>query len=245
MKVTPLDIRKKQFEKVTFGGYNKEDVNAYMQALSQAWETLFQRNNEMDSRLAANTQELNRLREIESTLLRQLKDVQDSNHVTRQNAKKEAELIVYESQIKANQVLEDARMKAKTLMRNANQQVYQAFGEMREEMRKLDYSCRLLEKQRDTLINEMRTFIKDTVVKIEQVEAHKRTIFYEDEIKKANQFMAQVNESVRQEVKDIDQHSQLPKTDRAEVPKTAPQNEPRKEMSKENKSSLDSFFDTL
>ncbi len=243
MKVTPLDIRKKQFEKVTFGGYNKEDVNAYLQALSQAWETLFQRNNEMDGKLAANTQELNRLREIESTLLRQMKDLQDSNHITRQNAKKEAELVVYESQIKANQLLEDSRMKAKTLIRNANQQVYHSFNEMREEMRKMDYSCRLLEKQRDTLINEMRNFIQDTVVKIEQVEAHKRTVFYEDEVKKANQSMAQVNETVRQEVKDIDQSSQLLKP--------ASRNESFSPVAekmvtgKESKGAYDSFFDSL
>ncbi|MCU0448374.1 MAG: DivIVA domain-containing protein [Bernardetiaceae bacterium] len=244
MKVTPLDIRKKQFEKVTFGGYNKDDVNAYMSALSQAWEQLFQRSNETETKLTATTTELNRLREMEGSLLRTIRLLEDNNHSTRENAKKEAEIIVLDARVKANQALEDARLKAKTLIRNANQQIYQSLNEMREELRKLDYSCRLLEKQRDVLINEMRTFINETVGKIEQVEAHKRTVFYEDEIKKANQMMQQANEAVRQEIREMEQLPQPEARPLNGSQQGAPAAKPLPNPPAA-KPSLGSFFDTL
>ena len=39
MKVTPLEIRKKSFEKV-FRGYDKEEVEGFLFSLSQEWEKM-------------------------------------------------------------------------------------------------------------------------------------------------------------------------------------------------------------
>ena len=39
MKITPLEIRQKSFEK-EFRGYDKDEVNAYLRSLSQEWEKL-------------------------------------------------------------------------------------------------------------------------------------------------------------------------------------------------------------
>ena len=39
MKITPIEIRQKTFEKV-FRGYDKEEVQAFLQSLSQEWERL-------------------------------------------------------------------------------------------------------------------------------------------------------------------------------------------------------------
>ena len=46
MKVTPLEIRKKSFEKV-FRGYDKDEVNAFLVSLSQAWEKVMDENKEL------------------------------------------------------------------------------------------------------------------------------------------------------------------------------------------------------
>ena len=39
MKVTPIEIRQKDFNKV-FRGYDKEEVDAFLKSLSQEWEKL-------------------------------------------------------------------------------------------------------------------------------------------------------------------------------------------------------------
>ncbi|HEY5823450.1 MAG TPA: DivIVA domain-containing protein, partial [Cyclobacteriaceae bacterium] len=39
MKVTPLEIRQKTFER-TLRGYDKDEVNAFLTSLSQEWERM-------------------------------------------------------------------------------------------------------------------------------------------------------------------------------------------------------------
>jgi cell division initiation protein len=204
MKVTPLDIRKKSFDKVTFGGYDKEDVNAFLQALSVAWENSSAKNDDLERRLAEAIRELDRVREIENSLLNTLRQVEESNHILREQAKKEAYLIVQEGQVKANQIVEDAKSKAKVVTHEANQLAYNTLTQMREELRKLDYSYRLIEKQKEKLSSQMTDFLKDTLKKIDQIEDYKRTVFYEEEIKKANHFMQRNNEMTRQELNDLE-----------------------------------------
>ncbi|MCS7018013.1 MAG: DivIVA domain-containing protein [Cytophagales bacterium] len=204
MKVTPLDIRKKSFEKVTFGGYSKEEVHAFLNTLSQAWEGLSLRNQELEGRLTATLSELNRLKDMEAAFVKHLNKLEDSNNALRENAKREADLLLYETRIKANQLLEEARIKARAMIKEANQRTHQSLSEMREELRRLDYACRLLEKQRDALLREMRQLIHDTQHKIEQVEAFKRNVIYEEEIRKANELMSRQNMQVRQDLREID-----------------------------------------
>ena len=50
MKITPIEIRQKTFEK-HFRGYDKEEVNAFLLTLSQEWERLVDENKESRFRL--------------------------------------------------------------------------------------------------------------------------------------------------------------------------------------------------
>lgn len=246
MKVTPLDIRKKSFEKVTFGGYSKEEVHAFLNTLSQAWENLSLHNQELEAKLAATVSELNRLKDLEAAFIKHLNKLEDSNNALRENARREAELLMYETRIKANQILEDARMKARAMIKEANQRTHQSLSEMREELRKLDYACRLLEKQRDTLLHEMRQLIYDTQHKLEQAEAFKRNVLYEEEIRKANELMRQQNMQARQDLTEIDRavyrHASAP----SPMPKTEPTSLAREaEKPAAAEDAERSFFDAL
>ena len=50
MKITPLEIRQKTFEK-KLRGYDKEEVDAFLMSLSQEWETLNTRNKEQKHKI--------------------------------------------------------------------------------------------------------------------------------------------------------------------------------------------------
>ncbi|WP_448518245.1 DivIVA domain-containing protein [Rhodoflexus sp.] len=210
MKVTPLDIRKKSFERVAFGGYSKEEVHSFLNILSQIWEDYVVRNNDLETRLSNALSELNRLRDLESSFVKHLNKLEDSNNALRENSKKEAELLMYETRIKANQILEDARIKARAMIKETNQRAYQTLSDMREELRKLDYACRMLEQQRDLLLRDMRQLLADTQEKIDRMEANKRTVIYEEEIRKANELMRQQNAKVKQDLKEINELAQTP-----------------------------------
>ena len=53
MRITPLDIRQKTFEK-NFRGYEKDEVNAFLLTLSQEWERVLDENKECRIKLEVN-----------------------------------------------------------------------------------------------------------------------------------------------------------------------------------------------
>jgi cell division initiation protein len=58
MKVTPLEIRQKNFDKKTFGGLDKDEVQAYLNSLSLAWEKVLEEQANLRSRLENSEKEV-------------------------------------------------------------------------------------------------------------------------------------------------------------------------------------------
>ena len=57
MRITPLDIRQKTFEK-NFRGYEKDEVNAFLLTLSQEWERVLDEDTEGRIKLEATEREV-------------------------------------------------------------------------------------------------------------------------------------------------------------------------------------------
>lgn len=77
MKITPLDIRQKTFEKV-LRGFDKDEVTAFLLSLSQEWERVQDETKEMRIKLEATEREVTKLREVESSLYKTLKTAEDT-----------------------------------------------------------------------------------------------------------------------------------------------------------------------
>ena len=88
MKITPIEIRQKTFEKV-FRGYDKEEVDAFLQTLSQEWERVNGDIREHKVKLEIAEKDVNKLREMESSLFRTLKTAEDSNNNLLEQSRKE------------------------------------------------------------------------------------------------------------------------------------------------------------
>ena len=115
MKVTPLEIRKKSFEKV-FRGYDKDDVNAYLVSLSQAWEKVMDENKELTIKLESAEKEIAKLREIENSLFKTLKTAEDTGANMIEQANKTAELHMKETQMKVDALMNESESKAKSIL---------------------------------------------------------------------------------------------------------------------------------
>ena len=63
MRITPLDIRQKTFEK-NFRGYEKDEVNAFLLSLSQEWERIVDENKELRIKLESTEREVTKLPHI-------------------------------------------------------------------------------------------------------------------------------------------------------------------------------------
>lgn len=166
MKITPIEIRQKTFEK-GFRGYEKEEVDAFLVSLSQEWERVVGDVQELKGRLSLAEGDVQKLREVESSLYRTLKTAEDTGANMMQQANKDAELQIREAQMQAEAMLNDAKNQARDLIDDSELRAREISGELRDDLKRLEYDYRTLEAYRNNLISEMRTFANGTLDRLE------------------------------------------------------------------------------
>ncbi|QDA60985.1 DivIVA domain-containing protein [Hymenobacter jejuensis] len=170
MKITALDIRQKTFEKA-FRGLDKDEVQAFLFTLSQQWERMGDENRELRLKLDHATHEVQKMREVETSLYRTLKTAEDTGNSITEQAQREAELRIREAQLKAEQLLSDARQKARAVVEDAYKQAEKTIAEMQAEVNGLGQECQRLENQMDGLVRDLQRLASDTLDKVEKAKA--------------------------------------------------------------------------
>ena len=173
MKITPLEIRQKTFEKA-FRGLDKEEVTAFLTTLSQQWEKLQDENKDLKLRFESAQKEVQKLREVESSLYRTLKTAEDTGNNMVEQASKEAALQVREAQLKSEQLLNDARLKARSIIEDAYSQSEKAISEMQHEVKALEQEHQRMESYLDNLLRDLKNLATDALDKVEKNAAKPR-----------------------------------------------------------------------
>lgn len=169
MRITPIEIRQKEFEK-NFRGYDKDEVNAFLQTLSQEWERILEENRDMRYRLESTQREVEKLREVESSLFKTLKTAEDTGASMIEQASKTAELQVRESNIKAEEILAQARERAKSIVEKAEEKTRQIMVEMHERVKELRYEYKETQEDLDELVFKIKNLAVDTLKRVEKTE---------------------------------------------------------------------------
>lgn len=105
--ITPIEIRQHTFKKA-FQGYNKDDVQNYLNSLSSEWERMVEDNKRIKLELEKTTSALDNLRQVESALHRTLLQAEETSKSTIENAKSTADLRIQEAEAKAKEMLRNA-----------------------------------------------------------------------------------------------------------------------------------------
>ncbi|WP_276497998.1 DivIVA domain-containing protein [Pontibacter litorisediminis] len=170
MKITPLEIRQKTFEKA-FRGLDKDEVNAFLLTLSQQWEKLQDENKDLRMKLDAAHRETQKLREVESSLYKTLKTAEDTGNSILEQAKKSAELQARESELKAEEIMSRARNEARQMLEEAQRQSAHVIAEMQQHVKSLDQECRQMESHLDHLVRDLRNLANETLENAEKAKA--------------------------------------------------------------------------
>ena len=110
MKLTPLEIRKQDFTR-TFRGYDEDEVQAFLQMVSEQWDEMV----DLQRRLELRVQDLeNKVRHYER--------VEEALHEALQTARQNAKQIVEGAQSEARQHVQEAEAQGRALVREAEQQ---------------------------------------------------------------------------------------------------------------------------
>jgi len=108
MKITPLDVRKQEF-KTTFKGYDRNEVNVFLEMIAKEMEDLIKENTIYMEQLRDLDSKIEDYRRMEKTLQNTLTSAQKTTDELRRNAEKESELILRNARIQADHLLEEAR----------------------------------------------------------------------------------------------------------------------------------------
>jgi cell division initiation protein len=167
MKITPLEIRQKTFER-TLRGYDKDEVNAFLLTLSQQWERTQDEVKEMKIKFETAEREVVKHREVENTLYRTLKTAEDTGASITEQANKAAALLLGESQLKADAMLSEAKTKARNIIEEAEQTTKELVEEMEEKLKGLADQYKTMELHRDNLLADLKRFAGETIDRVER-----------------------------------------------------------------------------
>ena len=186
MKITPLEIRQKTFEKV-FRGYDKDEVSAYLQSLSQEWERLVEENKEMSIRIESLEKEVSKLREVESSLFKTLKTAEDTGATLIEQAKKETEIQIKQSNIRSDEIISEARSKAKQIISQTETKTKQILDEMLDRVKSIEADYNKVSDLREKLIEQVRGFSTELDERIKKFEKKSEEHSVKDLVREAKE----------------------------------------------------------
>ncbi|MBN1322233.1 MAG: DivIVA domain-containing protein [Thermoleophilia bacterium] len=107
MKITPLDIRRKEFRR-SVRGYSDEEVDIFLDEVADEFERLFQENMELQDRAQRLDEQIAGHSQVRDALEKTLIAAQLQSEEIRANAHKESELILRDAQLKARGIVNDS-----------------------------------------------------------------------------------------------------------------------------------------
>ncbi|MCD6307662.1 MAG: DivIVA domain-containing protein [Candidatus Latescibacteria bacterium] len=108
MNISPLDIRKHEFRK-SFRGFDPDEVLAFLDLVSIEFENLIRENSQLKDRVSSFDMQLKKYHDIENTLRETLLSAQRAREETINTAKKHADVIIREAEVKAASIVEEGR----------------------------------------------------------------------------------------------------------------------------------------
>ena len=154
MKLTALEIKQQEFDK-SLRGYDKAEVQAFLNLMSNEWEHLVAKNRELEKRIDELEEKLKHYERVEEAL-----------HETLQTAKESAEQKLTGARKDARNKIEKAEMEAESIIREATQQ--------RQQVRQS--IIRLLDRRKE-IISGIRSYLEMAQESLEQFSKDEAALF--------------------------------------------------------------------
>ena len=187
MKITPIEIRQKTFEKV-FRGYDKDEVAAFLQILSEEWIKSNDEKKELEIKLEASEKEIAKLREVETSLYKTLKTAEDTGANMIEQANKAAELQLKETQIRAENMVHEAKGKAKMIIDNSEKRAKDIISKMLSEIKSLENNFNAAINLKENLIADLTNLSSATLERAQKFKKQKDKLDIDKYMQEAREF---------------------------------------------------------
>ncbi len=169
MKISAIEIRKHTFEKI-FRGYDPDEVDAFLNSLSQEWERYSSENNLLKMQLEYAEKELAKLKDIESTLFRTLKAAEDTSKLIEKEANENAEKRIEESRVAANDLVTEAEQRTSQIIKQTEDRLSKFKEDFAQEVKIQERDFRAIENFRDNLIVQLSSLANSALETVERFE---------------------------------------------------------------------------
>jgi cell division initiation protein len=171
MKLTPLDIRHKEFKR-GMRGYADVEVDEFLDQIADEYERLFKENIDLQERVEALEDKVSGYRRIEETLQKTLVNAQANAEEQKQNANKQAQLVLQDAELKARQLVNEAYSERQAIeqsmakLRNAEEDFRFKFGQLLDGyQRQLQESPRTAESAPAPDLSRQAAAIKEAIAR--------------------------------------------------------------------------------
>lgn len=243
MKITPIEIRQKDFEKA-FRGYEKDEVDAFLLSLSQEWERVIDENKELKRRLETSEKEVTRLRDVENSLFRTLKTAEDTGANLIEQANKTADLHIKEAQMNAEAILNEARSRAKSMIEEAEEKSKDILDELQSEVKTIENEYKYIDNQKDNLLQDLKNLVNDTMEKVNRHSSKRSTDNFEKKLREIRNYASEQRtkyEPHEERIKPAMPVINAPKIEQTKNPDPDANKEQRQDTNKQS----GSFFDNI
>lgn len=143
MKITALDITHRRFVR-RFRGYDPEEVHGFLGDVAEAFEALTRELQGLQDEVARKDEENTELRSRERVLQETLITAQKACEDLRENARKEADLLVSEAELQAERIVQGAHARF--------QRIVDDVGELKRQRIQLAAQLRSVLRAHDKLV---------------------------------------------------------------------------------------------
>ena len=110
--ITPMDLRTKSFKKAAVGGYDKREVDEYMQVLTEDYEKVYKQSVEATDKINTLTKLLETYKSMEETMKNSIIVAQSAAEDLENSAEEKAKLMIEEAKLNAAKIISEAEAKA-------------------------------------------------------------------------------------------------------------------------------------
>lgn len=107
MRITSMDITNKEFKKV-IRGYSIDEVDEFLDKIAEDYESLYKENSALKEKYAVQTEKLEHYVKMETTIQNTLLLAQNAAEQSKDNAQKEADMIIKNANESAQRILDKA-----------------------------------------------------------------------------------------------------------------------------------------
>ena len=119
--ITPMDLRTKTFKKVAVSGYDRKEVDEYLEVLTEDYEKVYKQSIENADKINTLTKLLDSYKAMEDNIKNSIVVAQSTAEELARTSREKAEVILEEANLKAEKIIDEANEKTKEIAKQLSE----------------------------------------------------------------------------------------------------------------------------